>query len=239
MFGIADNTNPCSWASGFRRRRVRCFCDLLHIDETTHILDVGGTVEFWQNAGMRGNITILNTGCESTVSSGGGFHYIQGDACDLSQFNDYEFDVVFSNSVVEHVGSWEDQMAMASEIRRVGRNYFIQVPNHNFPIEPHFLFPAFQFLPALVRRSIAKHWPYGWYEPGSSQALHDADCIRMLNCSELSELFPDAFILGESFLCFTKSLVAVHPRNDVTACPGFKILRHPKAIIGGNRRERH
>jgi 2-polyprenyl-3-methyl-5-hydroxy-6-metoxy-1,4-benzoquinol methylase len=69
----------------------------------------------------------------------------------MPQFQNDEFDIVFSNSVIEHVGSYEEQNLMASEVRRVGKRYFIQTPNLFFPIEPHFLFPFFQFLPLDYR----------------------------------------------------------------------------------------
>ena len=60
-------------------------------------------------------------------------------------FKDKSFDAVFSNSVIEHVGTFEDQKMMANEVIRVTNFYFIQTPNLYFPIEPHFLVPFFQF----------------------------------------------------------------------------------------------
>lgn len=50
----------------------------------------------------------------------------------MLQFKEKEFDLVFSNSVIEHVGGFQDQMKAANEIRRVGKNYFIQTPNKYF-----------------------------------------------------------------------------------------------------------
>lgn len=57
----------------------------------------------------------------------------------MKQFQDNEFDAVFSNSVIEHVGDYEAQRQMANEIMRVGKRYFVQTPNFYFPIEPHIL----------------------------------------------------------------------------------------------------
>ena len=70
-----------------------------------------------------------------------------GDAVDMPGISDGAFDVVFSNSVIEHVETYENQRRMAAEIRRVGRRYFVQTPNRHFPLEPHFLVPGFQLLP--------------------------------------------------------------------------------------------
>jgi len=226
MGRLADNRNRQSWASEFRRRRARAFFDLLNINSATRILDLGGSHEFWLNAGVRGDVTLLNVG----PAAGGlpeGFRYLQGDARDLSRFRDREFDAVFSNSVIEHVGGEKDQQAMAREIRRVGRSYFVQTPNRWFPIEPHYLFPCFQFLPAFLRRFVARHWRWGWYDAGSNRAMRDADTIRLLSVSDVAQLFPHSFVLGERFGPLNKSLIAV--RGDIAdpAYPGFRMLVAP------------
>ncbi len=57
--------------------------------------------------------------------------------------------VVFSNSVIEHVGTWEDQQAFAAEVRRVGRRLW--VPAYECPIEPHYLAPLVHYLPKEVQ----------------------------------------------------------------------------------------
>ena len=226
MFKIADTRDPLSLASKFRSSRVQYFRYLFQIDETTRILDVGGTVEFWQNAGMGGDINIMNI-IPPSANLPKNFHFVHGDACDLSRYHDAEFDVIFSNSVIEHVGGSDEKIAMAREIRRVGKSYFVQTPNRNFPIEPHFIYPIFQFLPVVLRLFIAKHWPYGWYEPGSCQALNDAKHLRLITCSELSYLFPDSYILGESLWLFNKSLIAIRSNRAFITYPGFRILRQP------------
>ena len=117
------------------------------------ILDVGGTEDFWQSMGFGDRddmwVTLLNVTAVATSSPQ--FVSIAGDARDLSQFKRREFDVVFSNSVIEHVGDFADQKRMADEVQRVGKRYFVQTPNRYFPIEPHFLFPCFQFLPEACR----------------------------------------------------------------------------------------
>ena len=56
---------------------------------------------------------------------------------DVFPFSEKEFDWVFSNAVVEHVGLDEDQIAFINEMLRVGKNVFFTTPNKYFPIEPH------------------------------------------------------------------------------------------------------
>lgn len=76
---------------------------------------------------------------------------VSGDATDLREYEDKSFNLVFSNSVIEHVGDFTAQRKMAKEMMRVGKHCYLQTPNRYFPLEPHFLFPCFQFLPIRLR----------------------------------------------------------------------------------------
>lgn len=87
---------------------------------------------------------------------------VVGDAARLDYPHD-AFDVVFSNSVIEHLGGVDAQRAMAREVQRVASLYYVQTPNRYFPIEPHFLFPCAQFLPRSARIWIASQWKFGSY----------------------------------------------------------------------------
>jgi len=184
------------------------------------ILDVGGTASFWQimNPVPEGtSITLFNLELQST--SGSTINSVAGDARDMRQFNDTQFDVVFSNSVIEHVGTLEDQRLMANEIRRVGQGYFVQTPNYYFPIEPHSLFPGFQWLPLSTRSRLVQWRSWGWLSKISdpAEALASVEQIRLLKETELMSLFPDAKIWRETILGLTKSLVAIRPINDSTS----------------------
>ncbi len=72
--------------------------------------------------------------------------YVQGDALELP-FADGEFDVVFSNAVIEHVGGREQQRRFVEEALRVARRAFITTPNRWFPVEVHTLLPLVHWLP--------------------------------------------------------------------------------------------
>lgn len=130
-----------------------------------------------------------------------------GDARTMPQFEDKEFDIVFSNSVIEHVGDYGQQRQMADEIRRIGKRYFVQTPNRYFPIEPHFLFPFFQFLPLLMKVFLLTHFNLRWFKKTTDKdkAEEVAKSITLLSRREFMSLFPDAKIHKEKFFGLTKS----------------------------------
>jgi len=177
-------------------------------------LDVGGSETFWggtevvRDAGI--NVVLLNQlHLHPQLPR---FTAVTADARDMRSFGDGEFDVVFSNSVIEHLGDWESQRLMAKEVIRVGKRYFVQTPNRLFPLEPHFLFPFFQFLPLSWRISLVQHFDLGWYAkgriPDRSRARETVTAIRLLSLSEMRSLFPSASIQRERLAGLTKALVA-------------------------------
>lgn len=215
---IADNREEDSLAVQFRRKRFAFFNSLFSkLERPVHILDIGGTEDYWKTMGMVAEegvfITLLNLSrIEVSMPN---VESIVGDARDI-QNEDAKFDVVFSNSVIEHVGGPADQMKMAGEVRRVGKRYFIQTPNKYFPLEPHFLFPFYQFLPVPVRVSLLKNFDLGWFPrtPDPEEAREIVESIRLLGRGEFKGLFPNARLYEEKVLGMTKSYVAYEGWND-------------------------
>lgn len=201
---MVDHTSFVNRISNFyRHRRFDKFVSVLSVTVNDKILDVGGSQYFWLGTGLENNVTILNVGTPAEPSSL--FTWVKGDACDMHMFDDKKFDVIFSNSVLEHVGDFVRQKMMAQEIERVGKRYWVQTPNKHFPIEPHFIFPFFQYLPSSVRRFVAKYWPFSFAKRQGRDPLIDERTIWLLNHAELQQLFPDATIVKEKFLGLTKS----------------------------------
>lgn len=52
-------------------------------------------------------------------------------------FRDNQFDWVFSNAVIEHVGDRDAQLLFLNEMLRVARYVFFTTPSKHFPIETH------------------------------------------------------------------------------------------------------
>jgi hypothetical protein len=205
----SDHTQPGSLAFRLRRSRLKAFATLLsRLPRPVRILDIGGEESFWLAFG-NGSLESLDVTLLDLVLPEGDprFCRIRADARDLSRFADHGFDVVYSNSVIEHLGGLEDQGRMAAEVERVGRRYFLQTPSRWFPVEPHFLFPFFQFLPRSLQVWVASHYGGGWYcHPGDpAAARREIEAIRLLTRAECCGLFPRAEIRTERFLGLAKS----------------------------------
>lgn len=187
------------------------FLELLRPDIDRPILDVGGNPMIWLDVGYEGPVVFLNlVRPDDWPDLPPGCSFVQGDGRSLS-FGDNEFGIVFSNSVIEHVGDLEDQRRFASEIRRVGRRYWVQTPNRRFIVEPHVRFPGFQWLPDPVAHAVVATWPFSHHRRDgltTEQAWDAVRQTRMLTVSEMRELFPEAALWRERAVGLTKSIVA-------------------------------
>lgn len=213
MLKPADNTRPDSLATRLRRRRFALFLELAdRLPAPLRILDVGGTEDFWRmmrvpwHAGW--HVTLLNLERRATTLPG--FDAVHGDARSMRGFADSSFDAVFSNSVIEHFATFAEQRRVAEEIARVGKRYFVQTPNRRFPMEPHFLFPFFQYLPLFARARLLRRFRLGWHkrQPDLAAASLAVRGIRLLDLREMKLLFPGASFYRERLLGMTKSFVA-------------------------------
>jgi len=209
---ITNGWRPGSLAWRMRRARWRIFEGLIaDMPRPVRVLDLGGAEPFWASCEGRQElaVTMVNLYPQSTTLPN--VQAVTGSATDLSGFSPQDYDVVFSNSVIEHLGSWQNQQRMAGEVLRTGLPFYIQTPNRYFPLEPHFLLPFFQFLPRATKIWLAAHWRLGSYcRPGDREAATAAvDEIRLLTAKEMHALFPDARLHRERIGPLVKSFVAV------------------------------
>jgi hypothetical protein len=203
---LADSGERDSLSARFRRRRFAWFVEELRITPADRILDLGGDEAAWLSTPYRDRVTVANIAPAPARTA---LPYVQADACDLGAvFDTGAFDVVFSNSVIEHVGDPARQRRFADEVRRVGRKYWVQTPYRHFPIEPHFLFPLFQYLPPGGQRWVGLRWKYSHLRRHGEDVLAELQRLRLLDRTDLRAAFPDATLLSERVLGLTKSLIA-------------------------------
>jgi hypothetical protein len=82
-------------------------------------------------------------------------------------FEDKQFSIVHSNAVIEHVGSFREQLVFLKEMRRVGHQFFFTTPAKGFPIELHTNYPFIHWLPKTafdrIITLLGKEWAGGSY----------------------------------------------------------------------------
>jgi hypothetical protein len=210
----ADERNANSISSRRRARRFAAFeAAVADLPRPLRILDIGGTVQFWEQRGWAGRedvqITLVNLDTEPSPHAN--IVSLAGDAGHLAEFPDRSFHVAFSNSVIEHLFTRERQEAMAGEVRRVAEAYWVQTPNFWFPIEPHYLVPGWQWLPEGVRVKILQRRSVGWAgrTPDADQARRVIQETRLMRRGELASMFPGSDLLPERFGGLVKSWTAV------------------------------
>jgi len=206
---LQDSKQKGSIGNKFRNKRFIYFEKLIsNLPSPIHILDVGGTEDFWVNRGYNKKedikITLLNL--KTIITNYNNITSIIGDATDLSLFKENHFDIVFSNSVIEHLHNFKNQQKMAQEVQRVGVYHFIQTPNKYFLIEPHFLLPLFQFLPKSLKYLLLTKTKLSrgkkWNKKFAKEYIQE---IRLLSLKEMKCLFPNSKNKTERFLGMNKS----------------------------------
>lgn len=179
-----------------RRRKFGLFMESMAPTSETTVLDVGvddfafgevsanegscGTLNFFEEMyPWPAQLTAVGQHeGERFRSSYPDARYVRADALELP-FEDGAFDIVFSNAVIEHVGSRQAQRRFVSELCRVAPRVFLSTPNRWFPVETHTLVPLVHWLP----------------RPAADRAMRalrreDWERVELLGKTELLALFP-------------------------------------------------
>src|SRR5262249_28793115 len=135
-----------------RERKLRLFLDLFHPGPRTTVVDVGVTdAPFGEGSSDNffealypwpAQITAVgHTELDRFAAAFPTVRTVRADGRELP-FEDGEFDLGFSNAVVEHVaGGREGQRQFVTELCRVADRVFVTTPNRAFPVDPHSLLP--------------------------------------------------------------------------------------------------
>jgi hypothetical protein len=208
-----------------REKRNSLFNETFKIDNNTKILDLGGgnggyitslvINKYWKN------ITVADIDKEllNKARSRGLKTILLNQTCDLP-FKDQSFDIIFCNSVLEHVTinkeeiwncfdsrrfyieSMRNQIKFSNEIRRVAKSYFLQTPNKYFPLESHTWLPFVQYYPRKFQIFIIKLLNKIWFKKTKPD-------WNLLNFKDIKYLFPNDLIYKDKILGMIKSFVVI------------------------------
>lgn len=178
--------------SAMARRRVhRFFLQVMAPKPSDLILDVGTSDHTGHDANMleqlyphRNNLTCASLSDGTSISAAyPGVRHVQIAPGEPLPFKKNAFDIVFSNAVLEHVGSARHQKAFLGEICRIAPRRFVVVPNRLFPIETHTCIPLIHYLPKLWFRRLLRDGRYDFWS-------HEAN-LNYITATELQTLWPD------------------------------------------------
>ncbi len=198
----------------WRRKRFALFLRFIKPDPLDTVLDVGGHPGTWALSSIDvARVDILNIHEIPWTSGASRLHLrtLVGDGCSLA-IADNSYNIGFSNSVIEHVGSWQRQQQFASELRRCAKKIWIQTPAYECPIEPHYLSLFVHYLPHSIQKRIVR-WCTLWawiQRPSQKEIDAMVKTTRLLRKSEMQQLFPDCILITERLLwIIPKSYIAV------------------------------
>ncbi len=214
-------SNPNSFERRFRTRRFARLQPLIEAalreKDRIEIIDLGGTERYWEIgshflSAHRERITITLVNNETPPApSDPMFRSVEGDACAGDLFAGRRFDLVHSNSVIEHVGERPRMAAFARTVHRLSDRHFIQTPNYWFPLEPHFRVVGFQYLPVPVRAALMRRFNLGFFPRARTpeEALDNVREIRLLDQRMMRAFFPESQIETERVAGLVKSIMAI------------------------------
>jgi hypothetical protein len=222
---FSNYDSPKSVGSKLRTKRITPLLEMIEavFEKKGHvnIIDLGGTEKYWNIISKpylykyRVSITIINLPGTLHAEADGCFKFIEGDACNLSDLADGAFDIVHSNSVVEHVGDWERMLQFAKETSRLASNYFVQTPNYWFPIEPHCMTLFFHWFPEPIRIWLVLNFQLGHWKKATStsEAVQIVQSARLLDKDMFQALFDDAVVKTEKLFFLSKSFIAIRSKD--------------------------
>lgn len=185
----------------FRGRRFKDFN--AEYGSCRSVVDFGGEHHLWEIIGRRDDVTFINVRIPADHN---GFRYVMGSGCAVP-FADKSFDLAFSNSAIEHVGSEANQFAFAAEMLRVGRRVYCQTPSRLFPIDPHLSAFFLHWLPGKWLTPTVLRWftGNGWLW----RRKYEYD-VTWISKRKLRKMFPGCKIKTERFLLLPKSFIVTN-----------------------------
>jgi ubiquinone/menaquinone biosynthesis C-methylase UbiE len=203
----------------FRTKRLKAFAEMYPNLQELSVLDVGGSEIIWnllkKKFGLAPKRLVLLNNNEVHLENDCDYEVVTADARAIP-FPDKSFDLVFSNSVIEHVGDELDKAKYASECQRVGKEIYIQTPNRWFPVEPHILAVFIHWLPRPLYKKLHFVSIMHLYQvylklvkgsPGSVNTAYWVETADLLSLEQVRQLFPSKKVTSERVLGYSKSFI--------------------------------
>jgi len=173
-----------------RRRLCQLFLEVMQPQAGDRVLDVGVSDEVNVESNMleqvyphRENLTCASLTDGAAIRRAyPGVQHVQVTPHQPLPFADKTFDIVYSNAVLEHAGSAEQQRFFLSELCRVARRRFVAVPNRLFPVEHHTCLPVIHYLPKATFRRLLRGTRYDVWS-------HEEN-LNYISAAELRALWP-------------------------------------------------
>lgn len=191
-----------------RAKKWQQFLDLMQPQPDETILDVGvNTIEYSAGdnyleshytyperitaLGLEDNFDVLRARYPQV-------RFMHGDGRSLP-FPDQSFAIAYSNAVIEHVGSFPDQLVLLRELVRVAGRGYLTTPNRHFPIEVHTRLPFLHLLlPKQAFDAFLRFIGQGWAAGNYMSLLSRADLERLMHGANL----PRPRLIANRFLGF-------------------------------------
>lgn len=200
-----------------RKKKIKLFYELTNPQPDSLILDVGAEINPDGNRGLqlidsyenKHNISCINLSEDHIQKIKDIYTQIDAkvaNACDLP-YPDKYFDIVYCNAVIEHVGDFEQQRKMASEIMRVGKSWFVTTPNRWYPFEFHLRLPFITWLPFHGYRKVGGFFGYNHVKMKYVFGKVDTN-LWLLGSKELAKLFDKSTIIKSRITFMPETLIA-------------------------------
>ena len=166
-------TSVAAWAMSLARRQMyNLFCNEFSISSATSVLDIGVSNAETAEANVleklypyKHKLTCAGLGDGLEVKRQyPEVNYVRIAPGENLPFVDRQFDIAYSNAVLEHVGGPRERAEFFSEALRVAKALFFTVPNRWFPIEHHTGIWLLHYSPALFRRTLKRSKKSYWAE---------------------------------------------------------------------------
>jgi Methyltransferase domain len=205
---------------GYQRRRMyERFLNETKVGVADKILDVGVSADVTYETSNyleqwypdKSAITAVGLDDAAHLEQLYGVRFVRANGLHLP-FHDRAFDVVHSSAVLEHVGSFQNQISFVRECCRVARKWvFLTTPNRWFPVEFHTVLPVVHWMPKKAFRALIRVTGYSFFAEESNLNLLSVKEVRAISAEVKEFVFKVSTV---SLLAWPSNILLTGRRAD-------------------------